>query len=204
MESTNSLNWVKLSGKVATDPTYSHEAYGEKYYDFFLEVLRHSGKSDIIPIIISERFGLEKIVKGNSVTIIGQFRGFSQSLGDKYKLILQVFVKELKEDSELPEENLIKLEGYLCKQPLFRTTPLGRDICDLMVVVNRKPGKSDYLPCITWGRNAKFTKNMSIGTRVYLEGRIQSREYQKKLNENLEETRIAYEVSVNLIKLQGE
>jgi len=195
-------NFVTLGGVVSSTLEESHEIYGEKFYRFYIEVDRLSGMSDKIPVIISERlidvsdFGIGKLIK-----IHGQYRSYNQvTETGKSKLILSVFVKDI-ETENLDEKtrmlNELTLIGCMCKPPIYRKTPLGRDIADILVAVNRAYNKSDYIPCILWGRNAKFCQNLGIGTNVKLEGRIQAREYEKKYEDGTVEKRVAYEVSVS-------
>ena len=202
MEIYGENNFVTLGGVVSSTLEESHEIYGEKFYRFYIEVDRLSGMSDKIPVIISERlidvsdFGIGKLIK-----IHGQYRSYNQvTETGKSKLILSVFVKDI-ETENLDEKtrmlNELTLIGCMCKPPIYRKTPLGRDIADILVAVNRAYNKSDYIPCILWGRNAKFCQNLGIGTNVKLEGRIQAREYEKKYEDGTVEKRVAYEVSVS-------
>jgi len=195
-------NFVTLGGVVSSTLEESHEIYGEKFYRFYIEVDRLSGMTDKIPVIISERlidvsdFGIGKLIK-----IHGQYRSYNQvTETGKSKLILSVFVKDI-ETENLDEKtrmiNELILIGCMCKPPIYRKTPLGRDIADILVAVNRAYNKSDYIPCILWGRNAKFCQNLGIGTNIKLEGRIQAREYEKKYEDGTAEKRVAYEVSVS-------
>lgn len=193
-------NKVYLMGKVVSKPEYSHEMYGESFYELNLSVKRLSEHSDIIPITVSEKllidnnFDIEK-----DVCIRGQFRSYNKLVDGKSKLMLTVFVREVCEWDESLNPNVIEIVGYICKPPIYRTTPFKREICDLLVAVNRAYNKSDYLPCIAWGRNARFVQNSEVGQKVYITGRIQSRDYQKKLSDEKTEVRIAYEISVNKI-----
>ena len=202
MEIYGENNFVTLGGVVASTLEESHEIYGEKFYRFYIEVDRLSGMADKIPVIISERlidvsdFGIGKLIK-----IHGQYRSYNQvTETGKSKLILSVFVKDI-ETEDLDEKtrmvNELTLIGCMCKPPIYRKTPLGRDIADILVAVNRAYNKSDYIPCILWGRNAKFCQNLGIGTNVKLEGRIQAREYEKKYEDGTSQKRVAYEVSVS-------
>lgn len=194
-------NSVKLGGVVASDLEFSHEIYGEKFYKFFIEIDRLSGQKDKLPVIISERLvDLNELHMGKMLVVNGQYRSYNQMLeSGKSKLILSIFVKEVQTE-DLPDNvrmlNDVKLIGCICKPPIYRKTPLGRDIADALIAVNRTYNKSDYIPCILWGRNAKFCQTLGIGTNVKLEGRIQAREYEKKFEDGTKETRVAYEVSV--------
>lgn len=202
METYIENNNVKLGGVVASNLEESHEIFGEKFYRFFIQIDRLSGMKDKIPIIISERLiDVENFEIGKLILIEGQYRSYNQMMENgKSKLVLTVFVKDI-EDENLDERvctvNELSLTGCICKPPIYRKTPLGRDIADCLIAVNRAYNKSDYIPCILWGRNAKFCQGLGIGTNVRLEGRVQSREYEKKYEDGTVETRVAYEVSVS-------
>lgn len=192
-------NRVYVSGKVATTPEFSHEVMGEGFYDFVVAVERLSGQIDVIPVTISERLIGDNLDVGADIGICGQLRSYNKMADGKSKLVLRVFVRELAEcDPDVP--NYIEIEGYVCKQPVYRTTPFGREICDLLLAVNRAYNKSDYIPAIAWGRNARYAETFSVGDRVRVEGRIQSRVYQKTLDDGSVEERTAYEVSVAKIE----
>lgn len=205
-ENTNVLlnNKVFLCGTVESEPVYSHELYGEGFFEFLLKVPRLSQQNDVIPITVSERILTEKkIVIGERVALNGQFRSYNKMVDEKSKLMLTVFVREFcQEVQENP--NIVELSGYICKSPIYRTTPFNREICDLLIAVNRAYNKSDYIPCIAWGRNARFLKNIDVGQKLAISGRIQSREYVKKLSETEAETRVAYELSINKINLENQ
>ena len=191
-------NRVYLYGKVVSEPVFSHEVYGEGFYDINLEVNRLSEQYDIIPITISERLFKDNELKAETyLAVNGQFRSYNKFVDGKSKLMLTVFVREIIEPVPNQNTNIIELEGYICKEPIYRTTPFKREICDILLAVNRAYNKSDYLPCIAWGRNARFVSNLAVGEKLYLTGRIQSREYQKRIDENHTETRVAYEVSIS-------
>lgn len=198
-------NQIKLVGTIVSDKTYSHEVYGEGFYTFDLEVPRLSDTSDIIPVLCSERLiaGLDYHI-GQKVVIDGQYRSHNNLENDKNKLVLTVFVKEIRlqtPEDENANTNEIILNGYICKKPIYRTTPFGREIADILLAVNRAYNKSDYIPCIAWGRNARFCERMEIGQNVKVFGRIQSRQYEKKLDNGTSEIRRAYEVSVSKMEL---
>ena len=198
-------NKVYLRGKVVSNLQFSHEVFEEKFYEVNLEVPRLSNFNDIIPITISERFLIDnKFEVGSTIAVRGQFRSYNKPMENKSKLVLTVFVREICEIDENENPNTIELTGYVCKQPIFRTTPFKREICDVLLAVNRAYNKSDYIPCITWGRNARFIKNVDVGERITLTGRIQSREYQKKVADDLVENKIAYEISVTKIAVCGD
>ena len=198
-------NKVYLSGTIESEPVFSHELYGEGFYEFTLRVPRLSEQSDVIPITISERLlGEKNLVKGTKISFYGQFRSFNKLVGEKSKLMLTVFVRDFLDEDEEANPNVTELTGYVCKQPMYRTTPFNREICDLLIAVNRAYDKSDYIPCIAWGRNARFVKEMAVGQKLSLSGRIQSREYTKKLPDGSSEIRVAYELSVNQIFMEEE
>ena len=195
-------NEVQLWGKIASSPVYSHTVIDEKFYEFNLDVPRLSDSSDIIPITISEKLLLNKDFSLNSVVALtGQFRSYNKVVDGKSKLMLTVFVREVCDIDTNKNPNLITLKGYLCKEPIFRTTPFKREITDILLAVNRAYNKSDYIPAIAWGRNARFVKDLPVGTKLEIEGRIQSRIYQKKLSETQTEQRTAYEISISQLKI---
>lgn len=197
-------NQVYLSGQIASEPEFSHEIMGEKFYDMTVSVARLSGQNDVIPIAISDRLmegGLFEI--GNLIGLIGQFRSYNKIVDGKSKLVLRVFVRELCEcDDNAP--NVIEIEGYVCKQPVYRTTPFKREIADLLIAVNRAYNKSDYIPAIAWGRNARYASMFRVGEKIHLVGRIQSRIYQKALDDGSVEERVAYEVSITKFEQEKE
>ncbi len=197
-------NKVFLRGVVSSRPVFSHESFGEGFYEIYITVNRLSQNSDVIPVIISEKLLDKSFEVGNLVAIQGQFRSYNKFVDGKSKLILNVFVRSIAEIDDTMNPNLVEISGFICKEPIFRTTPFGREICDVLVAVNRSYNKSDYLPCIAWGRNARYVKNSTVGQKVSIIGRIQSREYQKKLSESETETRTAYEISINKITLEGQ
>ena len=194
-------NRVYLCGKIETTPTLSHEIYGEGFYEFMLSVPRLSEQFDFIPITLSEKLLAERELRvGENIAIEGQFRSYNKVIESHSKLMLTVFVREFVEIEENKNPNVVELIGYICKEPIYRMTPLSREICDLLVAVNRAFNKSDYIPCIAWGRNARYAANLSVGTKINITGRIQSRNYVKKINEDNSEIRIAYEISVGKIE----
>ena len=201
-------NRIILVGKITSEKTLSHEIYGESFYVFDIEVLRLSGSSDIIPITISERSITDVEIKiGNKIVVEGQFRSHNNYDNIKNKLVLTVFVRDiayLKEEELAETANEVSLNGYICKKPIYRQTPFGREIADILLAVNRAYNKSDYIPCITWGRNARFCQNLDIGTQVKVIGRVQSRTYEKKYEDGTVEKRVAYEVSVSRLELVNE
>ena len=193
-----------LVGKITSEKKFSHEIYGESFFNFDLEIPRLSGISDIIPITISERLIANFDLNiGKQVVIEGQFRSYNTYEDSKSRLILTVFVKEIREkgeDEEIKVPNEVQLVGHICRKPIYRKTPFGREIADILVAVNRAYNKSDYIPCITWGRNARFCENMQIGTELRLVGRVQSRPYEKKHEDGTVEQRTAYEVSISSLE----
>ena len=201
-------NQVVIMGRIVSGFTYSHEIFGEGFYMVDVEVARLSESYDIIPIMVSERLiDVEEDYSDTYVSILGQFRSYNRHEERKNKLILSVFAREIHFVDELEESsrtNQIYLDGYICKPPVYRKTPLGREIADVLLAVNRPYGKSDYIPCICWGRNARFASSFEVGTRCAIWGRIQSREYMKKLSEETVEKRVSYEVSVNKLELLEE
>ena len=197
-------NQVSIVGEIISDFQYSHEVYGEGFYMVEVAVSRLSNFSDYIPLMISERLiDTSQSYIGQKVYVTGQFRSYNRHEELKNRLVLSVFVREIEfieEETEEMKSNQILFDGYICKDPIYRKTPLGREIADLLVAVNRSYGKSDYIPCICWGRNARFAARFEVGVHVQIWGRIQSREYVKRLNEDEVEKRTAYEVSVSKIE----
>lgn len=195
-------NYATLSGKIVSLPQFSHEVYGEKFYEILLEVKRLSQSVDIVPVSLSERLMCDSLIElGNEITVTGQFRSYNKTVEDKSKLMLTVFARDIVPLTSDINPNSIQLEGYICKLPVFRTTPFNREICDVLLAVNRQYNKSDYIPCIAWGRNARFVRSLPVGEHIRIIGRIQSRQYQKKLDDDVVVTRTAYEVSINKIEL---
>lgn len=207
-------NHLTLVGKVTSDKRFSHEIYGEKFYIFDLSVARLSGNADMIPVTISERLLTSKDIKiGDNIEIDGQFRSYNSYDHEKNKLILTVFAKDVEfledqgEELEVKKEqvsNEVILDGFICKKPIYRKTPFGREISDVLLAVNRAYNKSDYIPCIAWGRNARFCENIPVGTEVKIIGRVQSREYEKKYEDGTIEKKIAYEVSVSSLEIANQ
>ena len=197
-------NQVSIAGEVVSEFTYSHDVFGEGFYVLEISVSRLSESNDIIPVMVSERLiNVKNSYVGMFVQINGQFRSYNRHEENKNRLVLSVFAREItvsEEETEIAKPNHIFLDGYVCKQPVYRKTPLGREIADVLLAVNRPYGKSDYIPCICWGRNARFADSFEVGGRVQVWGRIQSREYQKKLSETEYEKRVAYEVSVSKLE----
>ena len=198
-------NYLVLIGKIISDKTFSHEIYGESFYVFNLEVPRLSGNEDIIPITISERLIANfDLTIGRKVVIEGQFRSYNSYENEKNRLVLTVFAKDIIDYKEEQEENVsneVVLNGYVCKKPIYRKTPFGREISDILLAVNRAYNKSDSIPCIAWGRNARFCENMEVGTEVKVVGRVQSRTYEKKFEDGRIEQRVAYEVSIGSLEV---
>ena len=200
-------NEVRVLGKIETQLQFSHEVYGEGFYSFVLNVKRLSDISDYILVTVSERLlsGVPMEI-GNFVEINGQFRSYNNYNNNERKLILTVFAKDL--IPVAPEDasknlNYIFLNGFVCKPPAYRTTPFGREITDLLLAVNRQYNKSDYIPCIAWGRNARFASELTVGSHIKIWGRVQSRDYQKKISENELINKTAYEISISKME-EGE
>ena len=209
-------NHLVLMGKVTSEKRFSHEIYGESFYIFDMEVPRLSDTQDIIPVTISERLIPDGSLEiGKKVLIKGQFRSYNSYENERNKLILTVFAKDIffedEIESQVSEEenkeivsNEVILTGYICKKPIYRQTPFGREIADLLLAVNRAYNKSDYIPAIAWGRTARFCQNIDVGTEVKVTGRVQSRTYEKKFEDGTSETRVAYEVSVASLEVVEE
>ncbi len=204
----NENNQVTIAGEIISDFTYSHNVLGESFYEFRIAINRLSETIDIIPCLISERsFDVLKDNIGTYVKINGEFRSYNRYIEklDKNVLVLTVFVRNIeiadKEDikQNSKNNNNIILNGFICKDPIYRKTPLGREIADVLLAVNRSYGKTDYIPCVFWGRNAKFVSNLNVGDRLEVYGRIQSRKYVKKISDIESITKLAFEVSANLV-----
>lgn len=193
-------NKVVLSGEIIKNFVFNHECYGEKFYIAQLAVDRLSRTKDIIPIMVSDRLvDVKADWLGRFIEISGYFQSYNKYESGRRKLLLSVFIDGFKETGEVPfidDKNYIYLDGFICKKPIYRKTILGREIADLLLAVNRPYGKSDYIPCICWGRNARFAGGLEVGTRLQIEGRIQSREYIKKISDDETETRVTYEVTI--------
>lgn len=198
-------NVTTISGQVIEEPKYSHQMYGEGFYESILAVPRLSEQVDNIPFTISERLLTDnRVGVGNNITISGQLRSYNKIIDGKSKLLLTLFVRDILDEEEGRNPNTIDIVGYICKPPIYRMTPFKREICDILLAVNRAYNKSDYLPCIAWGRNARFIKDIAVGQKVYINGRIQSREYQKQFENGETVTRTAYEVSINRIGFEKD
>ncbi len=207
-------NYLTLVGKVTSEKTFSHEIYGERFYSFDLSIPRLSGNADIIPVTVSERLINDEMIQiGSKLLIKGQFRSYNSYENEKNRLILTVFAKDIEKleeqegdnESELAKKdtvtNEVVLVGYICKKPIYRQTPFGREIADILLAVNRAYNKSDYIPSIAWGRNAKFCQNLEVGTEVKIVGRIQSRNYEKKYEDGTIVKKVAYEVSIGSLEV---
>ena len=197
-------NQVTIAGRVVGEFGYSHTVYGEDFYTVDIEVSRLSNSNDIIPVMVSERIlDVRADYRGYVLRANGQFRSYNRHEETRNRLVLSVFAREVEivePEEEEQDPNHIFLDGYVCKKPVYRKTPLGREIADVLLAVNRPYGKSDYIPCICWGRNARYASNFQVGTRACIWGRVQSREYTKKISESECEKRVAYEVSVQCLK----
>lgn len=201
-------NQVTIMGQVVTGFKFSHEVFGEGFYIVEVMVKRLSNTYDRIPLMVSERLiDVTQDYTGEYITVTGQFRSYNRHEEQKNRLVLSVFVREISFMEEEPDDskaNNILLDGYICKEPIYRKTPMGREIADLLLAVNRPYGKSDYIPCICWGRNARYISNFGIGEHVQISGRIQSREYKKKISDTEIELRTAYEVSVSKLEVMED
>lgn len=198
MRETN--NNVTIAGEITSKYVYNHEVMGEKFYTTVIKTKRLSGTSDLIPVTISERLISPTMNDtGAFVEINGEFRSYNDKENGKLKL--SVFTYDISFLGDVRNVNDIELIGYICKESLYRTTPLGREITDVMLAVNRSYGKSDYIPCVVWGRNARFVENLAVGTKLKVNGRIQSREYNKKISDNEFEARTAFEMSVSRLEV---
>ena len=201
-------NKVSVIGEIISGFTFSHEVFGEGFYMVDVSVKRLSNSEDRIPVMISERLiDVSQDYTGEFLMISGQFRSYNRHEEQRNRLVLSVFAREvefIEEELDGAKTNHILLDGYICKLPIYRKTPLGREIADLLLAVNRPYGKSDYIPCICWGRNARFASTFQVGEHVQILGRIQSREYVKKLTETETEKRVAYEVSVGKLECMDD
>ncbi len=197
-------NQVAMIGTITAPFRFSYEIFGEGFYMTEIEVRRLSESTDIIPLMVSNRLmDVTEDYTGSMIKVMGQFRSYNRHEEKRNRLVLSVFAREVEfaeEEEPLVKTNQIFLDGYVCKPPVYRKTPLGREIADLLIAVNRPYGKSDYIPCICWGRNARFASGFEVGTHTQIWGRIQSREYIKKLSEEEQEKRVAYEVSVSKLE----
>ncbi len=197
-------NQVSIMGEIASEFVFSHEVFGEGFYMVDILVKRLSNSSDRIPVMISERLvDVTQDYQGEYIQILGQFRSYNRHEEKKNRLVLSVFAREIsfvEEENDKMKTNQIFLDGYICKMPVYRKTPLGREIADMLMAVNRPYGKSDDIPCICWGRNARFSSTFEVGGHVQVWGRIQSRDYMKKLDGDITEKRTAYEVSVSKLE----
>lgn len=201
-------NKISVIGEVLTGFTFSHEVCGEGFYMMDIAVKRLSGQADILPLMVSERLlDVHQDYSGSTIEALGQFRSYNRHEGMRNRLMLSIFAREVRfmeEFTDYTKTNRIFLDGYICKPPVYRRTPLGREIADILLAVNRPYGKSDYIPCISWGRNAHYASGLEVGDRVRIWGRIQSREYMKQLNGTESEKRIAYEVSISRMEEVGD
>ncbi|MEG2646180.1 MAG: single-stranded DNA-binding protein [Clostridia bacterium] len=207
MENYNESNVVEIGGKIVSEPEFSHELFDEKFYKIYIETKRLSGYYDKLPVIISERLlDIDELKQKEFLHIEGQLRSYNQQIDGRSKLVLSIFCKDVKkvEDETVDILNECDFIGYICKQPIYRKTPLGREIADVLIAVNRTYKKSDYIPCILWGRNAKFCEKLNVGTMVKINGRLQSRNYEKKLPDGTVLPKVAYEVSVSKFSVNNQ
>lgn len=196
-------NEVLVAGNIETPLEYDHQLYGETFYKFYIAVPRLSGYVDRLPVTISERLlGDIDMDVGNEVIIEGQLRSYNKQIEGRNRLVLTVFTRDIREKTEeMKNPNHIFLNGFLCKPPIYRVTPFKREISDLLMAVNRSYNKSDYIPVIAWGRNARFCETLKVGDQLMIWGRIQSRIYQKRLSDDQVEERTAYEVSITKMEV---
>lgn len=200
-------NTVVLVGKITKEREFSHEIYGEGFYIYTIEIPRLSEVSDYLPLTVSERLLVDGSLKpGDYVKVEGQLRSYNKFINGNNKLVLTVFVRDISQtdDEEVKNPNQIYLDGFICKKPIYRETPFGREITDLLVAVNRAYNKSDYIPCIAWGRNARFSSKLDVGDHIRIWGRIQSRQYQKKFADGTTVNKTAYEVSISKMEKVDE
>ena len=199
-------NIVNLKGRIENNLEFSHEIFGEKFYTTKIKINRLSDSYDMLPITVSERL-LEEVnlEEDKLVKVTGQLRSYNKNINNKNRLVLTIYARDIEvEEEDNKDPNNIFLDGYVCKEPVYRKTPLGREITDLLVAINRPYNKSDYIPSIVWGRNAKFAKSLKVGDRIQMWGRVQSREYEKKLQDGESVKKVAYEVSISKIKKLSE
>ncbi len=192
-------NTVFLQGHIGSEIEYSHDLYGERFYEFKLNVPRLSEHLDVIPITVSQSL-IEGLKEGAHIGVSGQFRSFNRPDGERSRLILSVFAREILAPQPDVNPNSAELIGYICKPPVYRTTPFNREICDVLLAVNRAYSKSDYIPCIAWGKNARLIKTAPIGQKLEVAGRIQSRQYTKRLDDGSAQIRTAYEFSIGCVE----
>ena len=204
MDNNITNNQALIIGAIEDEFQFNHEIYGEKFYTCTIRVPRLSGTDDNVRIMVSERLIMDgEYNVGDKVEVSGQFRSYNSYENGDNRLVLTDFAKDIEhyEESDNKNPNTLYLNGFICKKPVYRTTPFGREITDLLLAVNRSYNKSDYIPIIAWGRNARFAKNLNVGDNVKIWGRIQSRTYQKRISEEETLTKTAYEVSVNRMEL---
>lgn len=199
MKNEKSTNTVLLQGRVGSKPEYSHDLYGERFYEFKLNVPRLSEHLDVIPITVAEGLA-DGLKEGELIAVSGQFRSFNRPDGERSRLILSVFARDILPPQAEINPNTAELIGYICKPPIYRTTPFNREICDVLLAVNRAYSKSDYIPCIAWGKNARLIKNAPVGQKLDVSGRIQSRQYTKRLDDGEMQVRTAYEFSIGTVE----
>ena len=199
-----SNNKLSLTGTIASPVVFTHEVLGESFFETSIEVKRLSGLTDVIPLTVSDRLmDGEPLRQGEEVTVEGQFRSHNKTVGDKSKLMLTAFARDvIRPALEGINPNSLEVCGYICKQPVYRVTPFNREICDVLLAVNRAYNKSDYIPCILWGRSARYVKDLCVGTKASMWGRVQSRKYSKTIAEGVVEERTAYEFSVNRFRVE--
>lgn len=206
VESVITTNKAYVEGRIASELAFSHEMYGEGFYNLMVEVPRLSDATDLLPITVSERLidGVDMSI-GRDIIVEGQIRSYNKYNDGGNRLILTIFARDMNfSDEKSKNPNQIYLDGFICKKPVYRTTPFGREITDMLIAVNRPYNKSDYIPAIAWGRNARFSEKLNIGDHIKIWGRVQSREYQKKTGEGEILSKIAYEVSISKMEKAEE
>lgn len=199
MKNDKPTNTVFLQGRIGSAIEYSHDLYGERFYEFKLNVPRLSEHLDVIPITVSQSLA-DELSENALIGVNGQFRSFNRPEGERSRLILSVFARDIQPPQPDVNPNTAELVGYICKPPIYRTTPFNREICDVLLAVNRAYSKSDYIPCIAWGKNARLIKNAPVGQKLEVAGRIQSRQYNKRLDDGSTQVRTAYEFSIGCVE----
>jgi single-stranded DNA-binding protein len=197
-------NKVIFIGTVSSPLQLSHRVYAENFYCFDITVERLSGSFDTLPVIVSQRL-LCNISQGSRVRLEGQLRSYNMITEGKNRLVIKIFARTIERvEDDICDENAVYLQGYVCKPPIFRTTPFSREISDVLLAINRSYGKSDYIPCICWGRNARYCSDMQVSQFLSVAGRLQSRMYQKHLPDGTVEERTAFEVSVSRLSTEPD
>ena len=194
------MNNVVLAGTAVSAPEFSHKVYGEKFYRFLLDIERASGTHDIVPFVALEVY--VSFEPGSKIKIVGEVRTRNYYEDSKRHLDIFVHVQEML-DYDGYDENIVEIQGYICKEPTYRETPDGRTISDFICASNRGHGKSDYIPCITWGSNALRVSRLDVGTKIVANGRLQSREYEKNIGDETV-VKTAYELSISTLDITDD